>query len=1008
MTTPEQSAEAIYNILVGALSEDSNIRTKAEEALRKAEEEQDFFASLAQIATATDNAVQPNVRWLAAVCAKNAVKRSWRRHTRPNAVTDDERDYVISVLLDALGETHSHIAIQLSVCIASIARLDFPKQRPTIIADIRERVTTNDSFVLKHALVTLDMTLKQLASRRLISDRAALHREGPATFAMLHALFFKKLEELPSASVHADPLQQDIVFETVVYCMKSLRRVMCYACHDLSVLPNIEQVFLKIAHNPDLFMRGAVGGNKLQCRLSHLAAKIVRRSHELHPIPFQPYLGGFLQLYYNVIISFDGQVSNDDTVFHAVAFLRNAFQCADYGINSVTVSEFNQRQKAGLGMPTGVSAHGCRIVVFQFFNEQRTDALIDALISKIFILTEGELEQWKSDPEALVRYEEAAEWGKENLRRECEHLFTRLLIRDKERVTPLIVKLVLSIPKDKPLLLDACYRAIGRAAYDIRGSFDFDSWLRSSLIAILQAACGYDLGECIIQARTVWLVSQFVEQITRESRVMVYPLLVRLMSSTEYDRVIALTAAKAIQQLVDDLGFFGEDFAPHLQTCVVSCFKLIACSEEFETKRDLLTTVTNLVKICEPNIVSQVVEVIVTSVPRLWDEVSGSASGTFLPMQSKTNDPDSSGEELLRTGIVLLLTATIRRTGDQALQSDVMRKIILTILEFSIDTGKGKGGLTMLDDGCDLWLAVVDASGEYNGELRHLFPYVEKILGNDLDNISEMFKLIQSYALLGGESFMREFAPNVMAVLCNAMQNARDRGCLAAAEVVDIFLKAFSDDGVRASNVILRLVADKLIENSESSTVLAAYVGLIARTAIIDVSSLEAIVFRGNESVCVEILDRIIELLDMMYRLPRRRIGVLALCGLAGRYCMSEEVRKRLPGVLNCVVQVLSEEKKLTLKQESKPNAADFENAIARDGEKATEIKSDSANNAFLKGHERQKLVFDHDIEKNLRVEDVCRNLLLKLKNFNEDAYNKVLQATDGTVLQQLHSLLQK
>lgn len=125
----------------------------------------------------------------------------------------------------------------------------------------------------------------------------------------------------------------------------------------------------------------------------------------------------------------------------------------------------------------------------------------------------------------------------------------------------------------------------------MQGLFAFDTWLNGPLLPILQATRSGDLGERVIQARAVWLVGQVAEQISRESRLAIYPLIVRLMSCTNYDRVITLTASKVVKQLVNDVHFLEEDFAPHLRKCIVSCFQLIACSEDIEAKRDVLSTV---------------------------------------------------------------------------------------------------------------------------------------------------------------------------------------------------------------------------------------------------------------------------------------------------------------------------------------------------------------------------------------------------------------------------------
>lgn len=1028
MASPEQSAEAIYRLLNEALSEDATRRKAAEKALRDAEEEQDFFASLAQIAIASDEDAAPVVRWLAAVCGKNATPRSWRRHTRQNAVTDDERYFVCDTLLDSLGEKHSNISTQISVWIAAIARIDFPRHWSSVISDLCTRIRDPDSQKSLHALVTLDMSLKQLASRRLMADRVALHRVGPDTFSLLYELFCSKLDELIAAAT-SQQQNSSGAFDVVVYCLKSLRRIICHGCNDISDLSQLSQLFIKIDSHPELFMCGATGGNNIQRRLSLLAAKLVRKTQERHPISFQPFLSGFLQLYYNTILAYDANISDERICVHAAAYLENVYQSPCYGINSANIAEFSRQQDREVELSHGASAEGCRNIILSFFSFESTKALIQTIIQKIFVLSNLELETWANDPETLVRDEEfAAEWGTESLRYECEKLFNLFVIRDKGRLAPYIVRLTMSVSAKEPLLLDACYRAVGRAARDIRGAFEFDSWLDGPVGKVLESPSSNDLGSRIIQARTVWLVGQFVEQLTRTARAKVYPLIVQLLSDTQLDRVIALTAAKTVQYLVDDLGFYGEDFTPYLPTCIESCFKLILSSSAFETKRDLLDTVGNLVSACEAKVIEPVARQIISSMPNLWDESGKAPSGLEPPPVVLSPEHDlkapegtnghvnvthldtSSGDELLRTSIVTLLTAVIRKTGVITLQASETRKVIMAVLEYSIDIRPGRGGLYMLEEGCELWLAVIEASGEYSNDLHRLFPFTMEILRRDYENLNKVFDLMKAYMLLGADAFMREFAQGITQTLRRTMENVRDRGCLAAVDVADLIVRAFPNDGVRVCTDVLRYAVSKVSAQSESGVVMGAYMGLIARAALVNVGDVEAEIFRRDEATCVEILDLLIEHLDTMNRLPRRQVGTLALIGLCGRYMVSEGVAKRVPASLNCVVQVLSEEDRIRKKRQFQMGRNDFENMVARVGEKEEEYDGfarDRAANPVSNGEQRRKQLAARDVEVTLKVGDACTDLLMQLSR-NEQLYTQILNATDQIILQQLEALLRQ
>lgn len=1010
--TPEESAQRVYQLLTEALGTHAETRRRAETALREAEEQQDFFASLTNIAVAPDEHAEPQVRFLAAVLGKNAVPRSWRRRVNKNAVTEDERDYVRSTLLSGLGERNSTVSTQLSVWISLVARIDFPKYWPDLMDRLADAIRGENRLIVVHAVVTLDMVLKQLASRRLLADRQALYRVSPTLFALLYQLFCIHLQVLIQGNQGPQDMEQSFII--VVRCMKSFRRILSYGCTSISAIAHLPQVLSQLIELPDVFMRGATGGTEVQNRLSLLAAKLIRVTHERHPVDFQPYLATFLKFYYETVTKFTSQVSSDRTCYHAANFLLNVAQCPLYNINSVTIRQFREVTQSNLSPPAEVSADACRFIVLTFFDNACINALIEAMITRIFVLSKRELETWSSDPETLVREEDAAEWGTENLRHQCEELFKILLIRDKPRVVPMILQLAESVSKDKPLLLDACYRAVGKAVYDVQGAFDFDVWLKGHLGAVLKANCSDNLGERIIQARTAWLVAQFTEQLTRESRQIVNPLLVRLMGFMEQDPVIALTAAKSIQTLVEDLGFHAGDFAQHLQPCLVGCFKLVYASETFETKRDILGTISCLVDRCSRHDVIPVLDLIATSLPRLWDE-TGAVTQPFKEVLHEpkvlygTREISSGGETLLRTAIVSLLSSMVKKTGPDALRSKAIHHIVFPVIDYATDPSADKGGAYMMEEGCELWRSIVAASEEYSEQHKKLFTQTERILGIDFDNLREVFKLMEGYVLLGRERFMQEHGALLNRTLKRAVGAVKDRGHLALVEIMEVVLQLFPQEGVRFTQDILGSILRKVLEKDESPVVTAAFVGLLARGSIANVGDMESLVLKGDQEACVGLLDSLIENVDRMFRLPRRKLAVLALCGLTTRYCSSPAVQVKIPLVLNSVVQVLSEEEKRRNNANGLDDSREFENLISRFGE-------EEANDG-LEGHvvrqplpeeKRKELLKENDPVEKVDLRDMCMQLLTSLKGMDAGRYEEVLRATDGMVLQQLEQLVKK
>lgn len=1011
MASAQQSAERIYTLLTEALSEDPVRRRAAEQALRQAEDEIDFFASLAQIATAADEHAEPTVRWLAAVCGKNAVPRSWRRRVHQNAVTEDERSFVIHTLLSSIGEKRANIATQLSVWIAAIGRLDFPRHWRSVVSDLCNQVKPGNVITMKHALSTLDMTLKGLESVRLRTDRLVLQLYGPSAFSMIYGVFRDRISEIPSICNDCGQQEAQDKFQILVFCLKSLRRIIDNACGDLAQLASLPELFQLFVGQREYFMCARKSGTDIQRRLSLLAVKLVRVTHCRHPITFQPYLSVFLPLYYQMVMSYETNSYDERICFHAVNFLMNLLNSPDYRYDGTNVRTIRENHNASFQIPPGNSPEGCRAVILSFFSEDAMKKLFEVIISKIFILTAEEVETWASDPEALVRKDDEEYWGLTTLRKECELLMTLLLCRDAEHLVDHILKLTWSVPHEQALLLDACYRAVGIVGATVRGNseFDVDSALKGRVGTILQSKCGENLGERIIQARAVWLIGQCTEQLSRESRRMLYPWLVRLMAERDYDRVIVLTAAKTVQFLVDDLGFHGEDFAGYLEACIEACVRLVRESESVETKRELMGTVCNLISGCGPEVVAPVSRAITLSIPLIWEDFGRTGRGSSAGGGNSFDERANSGnvEVLLQMDVVILLRKLIQKTGDVLLRQSDTLQVLTAVLQYSLDASRGAGNIAMVPDACELWLTVVMGSKEYMTELHQLFPMTEKVLGNDHDNLGIVFQIMKEYMLLGGGLFLKDFHGQISHMVHTAIKSVVDRGLLAAADVTDMWLQVYSSDGLETFGQVLRLMMEKIEDQSESMVVSSAFLAVLGRATLINVEKVGSIVFQNDEKTCLALVDGIIGHLDTLPRLKGRRIGVLGLCMLVSRYRESSEVRRRVSGVLNGVAHVLGEEGKLESRREQIRKRADFEYDISRNGDREVgHIPFRAEANATLDGEVRQKQMQERDVGKVMRIEDACKQMLVSIHSLGEEAYAEALRGTDPAITQQIEGIL--
>lgn len=105
-TARELTAESVYALLRNFLSESEVVRTSSETQILALEDRNGFFASLAEVSSAVGKA-DNNLRWLAAVCMKNAVLRSWR--SRDGGITEGEKMFVRQTLISMIGEAEERV-----------------------------------------------------------------------------------------------------------------------------------------------------------------------------------------------------------------------------------------------------------------------------------------------------------------------------------------------------------------------------------------------------------------------------------------------------------------------------------------------------------------------------------------------------------------------------------------------------------------------------------------------------------------------------------------------------------------------------------------------------------------------------------------------------------------------------------------------------------------------------------------------------------------------------------
>lgn len=64
-------------------------------------------------------------------------------------------------------------AVQIAVVIAKIARVDYPRQWPSLFSDLLGKLDSSDTLTTRRTYLVLHHVLKELSSKRLAPDQRA-------------------------------------------------------------------------------------------------------------------------------------------------------------------------------------------------------------------------------------------------------------------------------------------------------------------------------------------------------------------------------------------------------------------------------------------------------------------------------------------------------------------------------------------------------------------------------------------------------------------------------------------------------------------------------------------------------------------------------------------------------------------------------------------------------------------------------------------------------------------
>ncbi|KAL2250385.1 importin-11 isoform X1 [Sesamum indicum] len=776
----------IYTLLANSLSGDINVRKPAEDALAQFESRPGFCSCLMEVITAKDLVSQTDVRLMASVYFKNSVNRYWRNRRDSTGMSNEEKVHLRQKLLSHLREENYQITLTLAVVISKVARVDYPREWSDLFSVLAQQLQSADILTSHRIFMILFRTLKELSTKRLTSDQR--------TFAEIASQFFdyswhlwqndmqNMLHGFSVLAQNTSELHRDDIYLTCerwLLCSKITRQLIvsgfqsdAKSIQEVQPVKKVCPVMLKAIQSfLPYYSSFQEKHSKFWDFLKKACTKLMKiliAIQQRHPYSFgdQSVLWPVVDFCLNKITDPEPDVlSFEEFLIQCMSMMKSVLECREYkpfltgrvmDDNRVTLQE----------MKKNVSAAAAGVLA-SLLPSERVVLLCNILIRRYFVLTASDVEEWYQNPESFHHEQDSVLWS-ERLRPCAEALYIVLFENHSQLLGPVVVSILQEAMNACPssvseissqlLLKDAAYGAAAYVYYELSNYLSFKDWFNGALSIELT---NNHPNMRIIHRKVALILGQWVSEIKDDTRRPVYCALIKLLQ--EKDLCVRLAASRSLYFHIEDANFSEYDFSDLLPICWDSCFKLVEEVQEFDSKVQVLNTISSLIaRITE---VTPYANKLVQFFQKAWQE--------------------SSGESLLQ---IQLLTALKNFVVALGYQSPMCYNMLLPILQSVININSPD---ELLEDSMQLWEATLSHAPSMVPQLLGYFPCLVEILEKSFDHLKVAASIIEGYIVLGGLEFLNMHAATLAKVLDLVIGNVNDRGLRSVLPLVDVLVQCF-------------------------------------------------------------------------------------------------------------------------------------------------------------------------------------------------------------------------
>ncbi|XP_012521564.2 importin-11 [Monomorium pharaonis] len=969
----ENMEAAVVEVLRQAVSQDPNVLKSAEETLKQWETQQGFYIALYNVLSNHSLAIE--VRWMAVVYLKIGVERYWRKNA-PNAIEDNEKEFLRQHLLRNFDEPMSPLAIQLAVLISKIARYDCPREWGTLVPTLLEVIRQENPLAQRQAVLTLHHVVKALASRRLPEGQRIFRELTASMFNFILNLWNTYTESfLIMASNGADASQTRETLDKALLLLRILRQLIVNGFSKPSESQDA-MLFLKIVFERArtcLECRKTLASRGIQvdvCEkfIIHLT-KVLLGVLEMHPFCYVELIPTSLEFSVFYCFTEAGQ---------ALAFERFVIQCLNL-VKMILLSTWYRPAKIIEETKNPLVLRACQLRQ-EFFTPETLTEICSRLVTHYFILTSADLEMWDTHPENFAIDDGGESW-KYSLRPCTESLFLAIFHHFRDILASVLVDLMRRHhqpvdPNNLPAILvkDAVYRAVGLAAFDLYDEVNFDQWFSTTLKEELK---NRNNNYRIIRRRVCWLIGQWTNiKLSADLRPELYKLMTEALNPEE-DLGVRLAASNALKQAIDDFQFNSEEFSPFLEPIFFRLFALLKEVNECDTKMHVLYVLSFIIERVGSEIKPHV-GALSSYLPELWQQ--------------------SEIYNMLRCAIVSTLIHLEKALGSESV---ILEPLVVGVVALSVDVNQ-EGHVYLLEDGLELWVALLENTPTPTPAIMDLFRNMPALLDQSTENLRLCLYIIQAYVLLSPQDFFTQRGSVIIESLKTLFNDLRTEGRVMMLILFEICLRASPQQGAELLKPILPRIFERVYNDDDETqaSAMAMYTSIVARVLLSSRDIFVQIINDLAQTIGTETRDVVlgklvhnwVSTMPMVTQTERRKLLALALCSFLGTN--SSPVLEYFPHIISNIVETLNDITKFddmgypvdSLMVTDQPSPSQYENV---------DYETEHA--------QRQKRLVFSDPVHSISLKDTLQSQLITLRSIvGDQQFDQLLATLNPEIEEQL------